>query len=123
MTLCRECGLGLPDDGLERRRFGDRQIRQHLAVDLDAGLAQPRDEAAVVEAERPYRGVEALNPQRAEGPLLSLAVAKGILIGLLHCLLGDADGVLAPAVIALSGLEHFLVLGMTGDAALDACHG
>jgi hypothetical protein len=37
-------------------------------------------------------------------------------------LFGDADSVLAPAVIALGGFENFLVLGMTGDAALDACH-
>jgi hypothetical protein len=37
--------------------------------------------------------------------------------------LATPDGVLAPAVIALGGLEDLLVLGVPGDAALDACHG
>src|SRR5579862_3504924 len=115
--------LGLADDRLESRRLGDGEVREHLAVDHDAGLAQAGDEAAVIEPERAHRGVEALNPKRAEGALLALAVAEGILAGLLHRLLGDADGVLAPAAIALGGLEHLLVLGMRCDAALDACHG
>src|SRR5262249_19750960 len=116
-------GLGLLDNGRKRRRLVDRQIRQHLAVDRNAGLVEPADEAAVVEAEGPHRCIEPLDPQRAEGALAALAVAEGVLVGLLHRLLGDADGVLAPAVIALRGLEDLLVLGVPGDAALDACHG
>src|SRR5579862_6264817 len=114
--------LGLADDGLERRRLGDGEVREHLAVDRDAGLAQAGDEAAVIEPERAHRRVQPLNPQRAEGAFASLAVAKGILIRLLDRLLGDPDGVLAPAVIALGGLEHLLVLGMGRDAAFDASH-
>src|SRR4029077_12960537 len=119
--LC-ERRLGLADDGLEGRRLGDGEVGKHLAVDGDAGLAQAGDEAAVIEPERAHRGVEALDPQCAERALLPLAVAEGILVRLLHRLLGDADGVLAPAVIALGGLEYLLVLGMGCDAALDACH-
>src|SRR4029077_616082 len=115
--------LRLADEGLEGRRLGDGEIGKHLAVDGDAGLAQAGDEAAVVQAERAHRGVEALNPQCAERAFLPLRVAEGVLVRLLHRLLGDADGVLAPAVIALGGLEHLLVLGMGCDAALDACHG
>ena len=68
--------------------------------------------SAVGQAERAHRGVEALDPQRAEGALLPLAVAEGVLVGLLDRLLGDADGVLAAAVIALGGLVDFLVLGV-----------
>src|SRR6202162_5678586 len=119
----RERRLGLADDRLERRRLGDGEVGEHLAVDHDAGLAQAGDEAAVVQPERAHRRVKPLDPQRAKGALLSLAIAEGILARLLHRLLGDADRVLAPAVIALGGLEHLLVLGMGCDAALDACHG
>src|SRR5579883_2505348 len=119
----RQRRFGLADDGLEGRRLTDREIRQHLAIDDNAGLTQPGNEAAVIQPERPHRCVEALNPQCAETALAPLAVAIGILIGLLDRLLGDAYGVLAPAVIALGSLEHLLVLGMGGDAALDACHG
>src|SRR5271170_5574684 len=106
--------LGLADDRLERHRLGDGEVREHLAVDHDAGLAQAGDEAAVIEAERAHRRIEALDPQRAEGALAPLAVAKGVLVGFLHRLLGDADRILAPSVITLGGLEDFLMLGMSG---------
>src|SRR6185312_3839275 len=113
--LRRQRGLGLFHDRLECRRLADGEIGQHLAVDQQSGLAQAGNEAAVVEAERPHRGVQALDPERAERTLTALAVAEGILAGFLDCLLGDADGVLAAAVIALGGLVDFLVLGVSGD--------
>src|SRR6266446_2758737 len=115
-SSCRRLGLFL--DRRKRRRLADREIGQHLAIDQKPGLAQPVDEPAVVQAEGPHRGVEALDPERAEGALPALAVAVGILVRLLHRLLGDADGILAPAIIALGGLENLLVLGVPGDAAL-----
>src|SRR3954452_10711090 len=118
----RQCGLGFLDDRLERRRLVDGEIGQHLAIDHDAGFRQAIDEAAVVEPERPHRGVEALDPKRAERALAPLAVAESVLPRLLHRLLGDADRVLAAAVIALGGLENFLVLGVTGDTTFDAGH-
>src|SRR5262245_13979424 len=118
-----ERGLGLRHDRLERHRLTDREIGQHLAVDENAGPRQAVDKAAVGESKGPHRGVQALNPKRAERALAALAIAKRILVRLLHRLLGDADRVLAPAVIALGGFEHLLVLGMGGDTALDACHG
>src|ERR1700733_9147827 len=121
--LCGERGLYLPDDRLERRRLADREIGQHLAVHGDVGLAQAGDETAVVQPERPHRRVEALDPQCTEGALAPLAVTEGVLVRLLHRLLGDADGVLAPAVIALGGFENLLVLGMRSNAAFDASHG
>src|SRR5436853_558660 len=104
-VLCSsDRGFGLLYDGLERGRLADREIGQNLAVDLHSGLAEPVDEPAVGQAERAHRRIEALDPERAEGALPALAVAIGILVGLLDRLLGDADGVLAPAVIALGGL-------------------
>src|ERR1700688_2034186 len=96
-ALRRQRSLGLFGDRLERRRFGDGEIRQHLAVDRDARLGQAVDEDAVGHADRAHRGVDALDPQRAEGALLALAVAEGILPGLLDRGLGGADGVLAAA--------------------------
>src|SRR5439155_16035040 len=107
-----ECGLRLLGNRLERRRLVDREIRQHLAVHHDARLRQAVDKSAVGHAERAYGGIETLDPERAESALLALAVAEGVLAGLLHRLLGDADRVLAAAVIALGGLENVLVLGV-----------
>ena len=70
-----------------------------------------------------HGGIDALDPQRAEGALLGLAVAILILQRLLDGLLGDPDRVLAAAIVTLGGLQNFLVLGMGGNAALYACHG
>src|SRR6201991_2036205 len=120
--LRRQCGLGLFGDRLERRRFVDREIRQHLAVDSDARLGQAVDKHAVGHAERAHRGIEALDPQCAKCPLLALAVAEGVLPGLLHRLLGGADGILAAPAETLGGLVDFLVLGVRGHTAFDASH-
>src|SRR5437868_2769072 len=98
------------------------EIRQHLAVDRDARFGKAVDEDAVGHAERPHRGVEALDPQGPEGPLLALAVAEGVLAGLLDRGLGGADGVLAATVKTLGGLVDFLVLGVRGHTAFNARH-
>src|ERR1700729_3806906 len=121
-ALRRQRGLGLFGDRVERRRLVDGEIRQHLAVDRDARLGKAVDKPAVGHSERPHGGIEALDPQRAEGALLALAVAEGVLPGLLDSGLGGADGVLAAAVKALGGLVDFLVLGVRGHTAFDARH-
>src|SRR5262249_11276975 len=104
-------------------RLADGEIGQHLAIDRDPGLAEAVDKSTVGQPERPHRGIETLDPQRAEGALFALAVAIGVLVGALDRLLGDADRVLAPAVVALRGLADFLVAGVGSDAALDPSHG
>src|SRR5260370_37107329 len=121
-NLRRQRGLGLFSDRLERRRLVDGEIRQHLAVHRDAGLGKAVDKDAVGHAERTHRGIEALDPERAEGALLALAVAEGVLPGLLDGRLGGADGVLAAAVKTLGGLVDFLVLSVRGHTAFDARH-
>src|SRR5258708_27224779 len=121
-ALRRQRRLGLLGDRLERRRLGDGEIRQHLAVDRDARLRQAVDKDAVGHAERAHRGIDALDPERAEGALLALAVAEGILAGLLDRSLGGANGVLAAAAETLGGLVDFLVPGVRGHTAFDARH-
>src|SRR6266478_4967310 len=116
-------GLGLVDNGLERRRLRDSEIRKHLSIDHDARLAEAGDKSTVGQPELAHRRVKPLNPQRPEGSLAAFAVAKRILIGLFDRLLGDPYGVLASAIIALGGFEDLLVLGMSGDAPFDAGHG
>ena len=91
----------LIDERLEGVRFADGDVGQNLAVDLDAGLVQAVDEAAVGEAFFTHGGVDALDPQGAEVALLNLAVAIGVLAGLLDRLARDANRILATAAIAL----------------------
>src|SRR5664279_1858141 len=118
----RQRGLGLFGDRLERRRLGDGEIRQHLAIHRDARLGQAVDKDAVGHAERAHRGVDALDPERAEGALLALAVAEGVLPGLLDRGFRGADGVLAAAAKTLGEFVDFLVLGVRGHTAFNARH-
>src|SRR5262249_58511085 len=96
---------------------------QPFAVRGGPGFAEAGDKSAVGQSEAADCGVEALDPQGAERALAPLAVAEGILVRLFHRLLGDADRVLAPAVIAFGGFEDLLVLGVSGDTPFDAGHG
>src|SRR5665648_13250 len=108
---------GSLDEALEGLRLVHGHIGQHLAVELDPGLFQAVDQLAVSRAIGPRGGVDALDPQGAEGALPHLAVAIGVLAGLVDGLLGDADGILAAAVIPLGRLQHLAVAGMGCNAA------
>src|SRR6185312_645694 len=115
-----ERDLGLRHEGRKSLRLVDGHVGQHLAVDLDAGLVEAVDEAAIAQAVLAGGGVDALDPERAERALADLAVAIGVLQRLLDRLLGDANGVLAAAVKALGGLQDLLVLGVAGRASFYA---
>src|SRR5260221_10057672 len=115
-------GANLVCDGLEGGWVGARDICEDLAVDLDPGPIKAVDKSGVSHALETGRGVDPLDPQRAEAALADLAVAVGILAGLVHRGLGRADGVLAAAVEALGLLKDLLVLGVGGDAPFDASH-
>src|SRR5690606_7710209 len=114
--------LRLRDDRLEGAAFVHREVRHDLAVELDAGELHAVHELRVGQALCANRRIDALDPQRAEVPLLNLAVAVGILPGLLDRLTGDADGILAATAIALGLVENPLVLLARGNAAFDARH-
>src|SRR3974377_2159452 len=118
----RNCGLCFFDDDRESGRLADGTIGQDLAVHQDARLSKAVNKAAVGQSKRSHRCIEALNPERTEGAFPALTVAVRILVCFFDRLLRDPDGILAPAVETLRGLEHLLVLGMGGDAAFDACH-
>src|SRR4029079_16517138 len=69
-----------------------------------------------------YGCIEPLDPQRPKRPLAPLAIPVGVLICFLDRLLGDANRVLAAAVISLGGLENLLVLGVGGYTPFDTGH-
>src|SRR6476469_5628929 len=109
------CGRGGLDQTLEGFRLVHGHVGQHLAVEIYPGLLQAVDHPAIAKATGARRGVDALYPQRAEGALTHLAVAVSVLTGLLDRLLGDADGILAAAVITLGLLDHLAVAGIGGN--------
>src|SRR4051794_427290 len=70
--------LRLVGDVTERLRILDGEIGEHLAVELDLRLPQPRDELVVRQAVRARSRVDAHDPEPPERPLLVLAVAVGV---------------------------------------------
>jgi hypothetical protein len=75
-----------------------RDVGQDLPVEVDVRELQRMDELAVGQPLGADGRVDPLDPQSPEAPLLHLAVAIGILPGLLDGLAGDANGVLARRV-------------------------
>ena len=59
-------GLCLLDQHLEGFGLMHREIGQHLAVDLNTGLAEPVDKSAVGQPVLAAGGVDALDPERTE---------------------------------------------------------
>src|SRR4051812_10111189 len=66
----------------ERLGVADGDVREHLAVELDAGLLQAMHELAVRHALLARRGVDADDPETAEVTLLVAAVAVRVPIRL-----------------------------------------
>src|SRR5690606_18897374 len=115
-------GLCLADQSLEGLGLMDGEIGEHLAVHLDASLGEAVDKSRIGQAVLADTGVDTLDPERTEIALPRAAVAIGILAGLLHRLIGDAEGILAAAIIAFCLLDDLAVPGMGGDAPFYARH-
>src|SRR2546425_5535458 len=107
----------------ERDRVTHRQVGQDLAVDLDAGPAQPVHEPAVGQLVQPRGRIDAGNPQPPEIALLAPAVAVGVLLRPLDALLGRLPQLAAPAPVALGELHDLVLALQAGDVAFDARHG
>src|SRR5712671_1731085 len=120
--LVRQACFDLARDFCERRLVEDREIREHLAVDLDVGPLQARHEGAVGHPELAHRRVDAGDPQRAELALLLPAVAVGVLAGLHHRLLGDPVDVAAAAAESLGLLDDLLVARARRYSTFDSWH-
>src|SRR5690242_1872341 len=98
-------------------------ISQDLAVDGDAGLAQPIDQTAVGQPEHARGSVDAHDPQCTELALALLAADIGVLTGLDDGLVGNAEDLAAGVVVALGAADDFLVTTTGGDATLYTSHG
>src|SRR5690625_5086480 len=115
-------GLSLLDQARESCRLMHRQIRQNLAVDLDAGLVDSVHELGVGQAMLTGGRIDSLDPECAKLALAHPAIAIGVLQRLFDPLDGDAVNVLATAAVSLGLLDDLLVGGMPGRATLDSCH-
>ena len=116
-------GFGLLRNLRKRRLVVHRQIGEHLAIDVDRGLAQSVDERAVCHAELAHGGVDPRDPQRAEFALLRPPVAVLVLAGLHHGFLGDPVDVVPAAAETLRLFENLLVPRAGGHTTFYSWHG
>src|SRR3954454_19471038 len=115
-----ERGLRLLGDRAEGGRIADGEIREDLAVELDAGLAAAVDELVVRQPVRARGRVDAGDPEAPEGALLVLPVAIGVDERVLDLLLRVlVVGALAPPVPARL-LEDLAALLLCVDGSLYA---
>src|SRR5947207_2822173 len=101
----------------------EREGGHDLAIDLDPGGLEPRDQLAVGEPVRARRGVDAHDPQRAEVGLALLAVAVGVGEAALDGLARLAVRLAPSADVPLRLLHGLLVAAARLRAALRAWHG
>src|SRR5207253_8828615 len=93
-----------------------------LAVDLDAGLAEPVHQAAVGQLVLSRGGVDPCDPEAPEVRLAAAAIAVGVLLGALDRLLRRLPQLGAPAKVALGELHDLVLALQARDVALDAGH-
>src|SRR5688572_8709078 len=121
-NLRRERALRLLCQRRKTRRVVHGDVRQHLAVEGDAGLQQAVHETAVAHAVDAGSRIDAGDPQRTEIALLLLATDVGVLQGLRDRLLGDAEDLATGVVVALGLLQDFLVSTAGRHTTFDSCH-
>ena len=106
--------LCLRDDGGEGSGVGDREIREDLAVGLDAGGLQSLDEAGVGDSLGTDGGVDTLSPETAELPFAALAVAVFVLLRFADGVLGVTEELRAETAEALGPQDRALAARTAG---------
>src|SRR6516165_1893716 len=109
-------------DRLKRLGLADRDVGQHLAVEIEPGELYAVHELRISEAVLARAGIDPLDPQRTKVALAVTPVAVGIAQRLLDLFDGHAIGSAAATAVAPSEVEDLLVTGVGRNPAFDARH-
>src|SRR5919197_5725660 len=101
-------------------RHEQREVREHLAVELDAGLLERGDEPRIRGAVLARSGVHARDPQRAEVAAAAAPVRRAVVERALDRLVRALVAVLAPAAEALGELQYAVAAAAGLESLLDA---
>ena len=93
----------------------EREVSQHLTVELDARFAALAHELGVAHTVLTRTGIDPLNPQRAELTLLELTANVSVQEALFDCVFGDSPYVFAGTVVALRHFQDFLPASAARD--------
>src|SRR5690606_1224200 len=117
-----EARFGFFGQSCKSHLIADRDIRQHLAVDVDIGFLQTVDETAVRHAKLTRTGVDTHNPQATELTLALAAVTVRILASLDDGLDGNTIHTAAGTVVTLCHFQNFLVSATRLDTTFYSSH-
>src|SRR5688572_6455094 len=120
--LGRGCGLRFVGELGKGRGLARRQLRQALAIELDAGGLQSEHELAVRHAVLARRGVDADDPQPAVIALLALAAGVRIDARFFGRLLHELVELALVLEVALGEFRELLTLLTADYATFDARH-
>ena len=107
----------------EGLRIDDRDLGEHLAVDLDAGFLQAAHEDAVADAIETASGVDALDPKLAVIPLDQTAGIVRIAKRMANLLFRGFEKKVLASEIAGRGLQDLFTTGTGNGATFDSSHG
>src|SRR6188768_765169 len=109
-------------EGLKRDRVADRDLGEHLAVELDAGRRQLADELGVADTDAARGRVDTHDPQRAEVTLANLARAVHVHPRVLDRLVGDRVAARALATETAGRLENAVTAATCFESSFCARH-
>src|SRR5579862_7801244 len=118
-----DCARRRGDELLKGLRICNGDVGENLAVDLDTGLAEALDEAAVGEAVGAAPSTDAGDPETAELALFVAAVAVGVVAALRKLLIGSFEEAALAAEIAAGGFQNLVVALLYKRPAFNARHG
>ncbi len=96
--------FGLFNNRIESRRVGNRNLAEHLAIQLDLRLLAAVDELTVADIALAAGGADANNPQPPVVPLLELATDTCVDIGADTCFFRHAILAARLSPVTLDGL-------------------
>src|SRR5262245_43574865 len=100
----------------------ERQVREALAIEADAGGLQAADQFSIGQPVLAGGGIDAHDPQPAEVPLLAAAAGVGVIQRLVDRLLGCLVQLALGGVEPLRALQQLLALGAPDGSSFYAGH-
>src|SRR2546423_6154338 len=114
--------LDASGDFAKRRRLVDREVGEHLAIEVDVGEFQAVHELAVAQSIGARRRADANDPERAELALLELAAREGEIQRALDLLFRMAIELALGAAIAASQFQNVFTFLQSLVSAFYAWH-